>query len=183
MSVSNGQFANQTTFNTAFPSRIQDTSIAGRIDLESPLPESGADVINVQREVNGLGAFTGRNSGAAFDSEPAYSSTNVVTQNNTLLDAISELDAEYDSDTGSLAFRAGRESIGDGDGEVLVVFSTPWVDTAYIPTFVFENVTDADPIFLMGIITSRANTGFTVKKNAPTDSGNYVLNWSVRKPE
>lgn len=49
MSVSNGQSANQTTFNNAFMSRTTDTSTTGKIDLE----DSGSDSItDLQQVVN-----------------------------------------------------------------------------------------------------------------------------------
>lgn len=50
MSVSNGQRANATTFNGAFPSRVDDTSMAGVVELNNP--DSGPTVENVQQAIN-----------------------------------------------------------------------------------------------------------------------------------
>lgn len=53
MSVSNGQLANQTTFNNAFVSRLVDTSTVGKLDLNnSVIADSGPTVTNVQRHIN-----------------------------------------------------------------------------------------------------------------------------------
>lgn len=182
MSVSNGQLANQTTFNTAFMSRTVDTSTAGKVDLANAAAASGATVTNAQREINGLGAYTGRASGGTFDSTPTYANNNVVENGDTLTQAISELDAEFSPTSGSLASRAGRTSISNGSATLAVTFSTAFADALYVIDHCLENTTDADPIFLQGVITARSTTGFTMRFNAPADSANYVLNWSVRKP-
>lgn len=182
MSVSNGQLANQTTFNNAFMSRTVDTSTVGRINLANALAVSGPTITNVQRELNGLGAFIGRASGSTFDSLPTYSSTNVVTNSTDLKTAIGDLDAEHDPNSGSLAARAGRSAISNGSSTISVVFSSDWDDDNYVlSSHTFENLTDADPIFLQGVITARSSSGFTMRLNAPADSANYVLHWSIRK--
>lgn len=181
MSVSNGQIANATTFNNAFPSRIVDTSIAGKIDLNNNAAVSGANVTNAQREINGLGAYTGRAAGSAFDSTPTYANQNKIANADTLKVAIEKLDAEHNQTTGAHAFRAGRATIADASNTVSVVFGSAWADANYVLTHAFENTVDTDPIFLQGMITARSATGFTMTFNAPADSANYVLNWSVRK--
>ncbi len=53
MSVSNGQLANQTTFNNAFLSRTVNTSTIGKVDLlNTSGPNSGENVLNVQQHLN-----------------------------------------------------------------------------------------------------------------------------------
>lgn len=162
-------------------SRTVDTSAAGKVDLGNTDAVSGATVTNTQREVNGLGAFTGRAAGGTFNSTPTYANENVITTGQTLKAAIEALDAEHNPSSGSLASRAGREVIAEGVSQVNVTFSTTWPDTNYVLSYVFENLTDTDPIFLQGMITDRPATGFTMRLNAPTDSGNYVLHWAIRK--
>lgn len=181
MSVSNGQLANQTTFNTAFMSRTVDTSTAGKVDLANVAAASGPTVTNAQREINGLGAFTGRTSGTAFDSTPTYASENVITSGESLKEAIEALDAQQDPETGDLAWRAAKTQITNGSATVSVTFSTPWMDNAWVLSHAFENLSDADPIFLQGVITARSDLGFTMRLNAPADSANYYLNWVIRK--
>lgn len=84
MAVSNGQSANQTTFNNAFVSRTQDSNTTGRVDLENTLAESGPDVVNAQREINSLGSFTGRLSGTDFDAKPTWTNTDVGSSSDDL---------------------------------------------------------------------------------------------------
>ena len=52
MSVSNGQNADETTFNNAFPSRQIDTSLAGIVTLNNTSPASGPTITNIQKEIN-----------------------------------------------------------------------------------------------------------------------------------
>lgn len=93
MSVANGQVANQDTFNNAFMSRTQDTSTAGRVDLENGNPASGGTIANVQRELNAVASWLGKATGTAYDSKPAFTSTTVVNANDDVQTAIGKLDA------------------------------------------------------------------------------------------
>ena len=52
MSVTDGEKADQTTFNNAFGSRTTDTSISSKWSLENTDPESGATVANIQQRLN-----------------------------------------------------------------------------------------------------------------------------------
>ena len=100
MSVSNGQPANQTTFNSAFMSRTVDTNTTGKVDLENAQPESGASVINSQRELNSLNAYTGHPSGSAHDATPAWTNTQVGTGTDTLKARAEALTERFDASTG-----------------------------------------------------------------------------------
>ena len=180
MSVSDGMLANQTTFNNAFPSRVVDTSLAGKLTLQNGQPESGAVSTNVQRDINGLNAFTGRAANAAFDSTPTYSSTNKVANADSLVTAVGKLDAEFNSLTGSLRARAGRYALGNATSTATISLGSSWADNNYVVAISIENSTDTDPIFLQAIVTARASGNFSIKLNAPTDSANYVVHWSVR---
>ncbi len=68
MSVSNGQLANQTTFNQAFMSRMEDTSAIGEVDFlnetESTTPDTGA-----VRVAGGVGVGGNINTGGNVDAE------------------------------------------------------------------------------------------------------------------
>ncbi len=178
--ISNGQLANQTTFNNGFPSRTQDTSIAGRLQMQNALAESGAAIANPQREINGLCAFTGRTLASAQDSVPTYTTPVIIGVNDTLQAAIEKLDDEFNSLTGSLRARAGRYSVPDATSTVTISLGAAWADNNYVLQISVENLTDADPIFLQHVITARTGSNFTLKFNAPTDSANYVIHWSVR---
>lgn len=69
-------------------------------------------------------------------------------------------------------------SIGNGVGVISVSFASPKVDTNYSVKFSFE-CSDSQPIFLMGMIQNKTINGFDILLNAPTDSVNYKLNYTV----
>lgn len=63
MSVTNGQIANQTTFNNAFVSKQSlDQDVDGTINLKNA--DSGADVVNVQQEINNIKTVNSNQDGA-----------------------------------------------------------------------------------------------------------------------
>jgi hypothetical protein len=79
----------------------------------------------------------------------------------------------------SAGTRAGFNTLANLTGDVYVTFSTALLDTNYAIAVSFTNTVDADPIFLMAVITAKSTTGFTAHLNALTDSTNYVMNWQV----
>lgn len=94
--------------------------------------------------------------------------------------------ADIEGQMGSLTLEdigllAGVEGIGNGVSQITVTFPTARPDTDYNVISTFENTVDADPIFLIGYISSKTVNDFTVKFNAPTDSVNYKLNWQERR--
>lgn len=100
MGVTNNQLANQDTFNAAFVSRNSDTDTSGKLDLQNTDTVSGADVTNLQREVNSLNSFTGHTAGTAKDVKPTWTGVdNFVTTDDvkTRVDVLSTL---MDKDTG-----------------------------------------------------------------------------------
>lgn len=100
MSVSNGQLANATTFNTAFMSRTANDNTTGIKSLQNAVAASGPDVINVQREINSLNAFTGRPSGSAYNATPSWTNNDVGTSGDDLQDRAEALTAEFNPTTG-----------------------------------------------------------------------------------
>lgn len=100
MSVSNGQLANQTTFNNAFVSRLVNTSTAGKFDLLNIDAASGDDIINAQREFNSLAFFIGKATGTVFNFVPPWAENYVGTVNDDLMDRIEALVALFDGTTG-----------------------------------------------------------------------------------
>lgn len=174
MSVTNGQVANQATFNNAFMSRTSDTSTTGRIDLNNTVPASGASIANIQREFNAIANFLGKAVNVAITALPAWVSTVVGDPTDNIFERVEVL-----SDLAGR--RAAIVAIADATDTVVVAFSDDWPDDEYVVDFCIENTVDADPIFLQGVITDRDASGFTVKLNAPTDSPDYKLNYSVKK--
>lgn len=100
MTVSNGQLANQTTFNNAFLSRLQDTSTIGTVDLLKVDLVSGASVFNVQRELNSLNSFTGHIGGSVYNVLPVWLSNELGMSTDNLQQRIEAIDAEFDETTG-----------------------------------------------------------------------------------
>jgi hypothetical protein len=93
--VSNGQVANQTTFNNAFIARNGDSNTIGKLDLENADSESGDDIVNIQRELNANKSFTGMPDDNAFDDTPVWTDTSVGSGTNTLLARAEALTAEF----------------------------------------------------------------------------------------
>jgi len=79
--------------------------------------------------------------------------------------------------------KTGVKTIGSGADEIPIVFLTEgysdYSDTTYTVTYIIENTADPDPGLLVGGVTSKATTGFTISLSANTDTGNYILNWET----
>lgn len=85
-----------------------------------------------------------------------------------------------DGENGLGFLRAGTTDIPNGATQVVVAFSSDLPDADYQdPTISFSNLTDADPIYLQGMITEKTVSGFTVRLNTTTDSSNYKMGWKV----
>lgn len=104
MSVTNGQLANQTTFNNAFVSRTQTTpasnSVTGIIKLANTTdPNSGAAFDNTQQYINEIADSDGT-VGTSDATRKVYSSSNIVASGDSRKIAIGKIDAEFDAITG-----------------------------------------------------------------------------------
>lgn len=75
MTVSNGQLANQNTFNSAFMSRTSDDGTLGKKDLQSAAPESGPSIINVQRNINRVFSLLGDAPNGPYNDLMTWAST------------------------------------------------------------------------------------------------------------
>ncbi len=102
MSVSNGQIANQTTFNTAFLSRTDDSATVAKIDLLDTDPTSGADIANIQREINGVATFTGRTLGDDYDQLPVWENNDVGASSDNLQERAEALTEKFNASTGHM---------------------------------------------------------------------------------
>jgi hypothetical protein len=100
MSVSNGQIANETTFNNAFVSRTVDTSTTGKLDLQNADVASGSDILNVQRELNANESYTGMPAASAKNVKPVWASTDVGTATDSLTARAEALTAKFNAATG-----------------------------------------------------------------------------------
>lgn len=101
MSVSNGQLANATTFNDGFMDKnTSQTSTIAKVDLDNTDTASGSSVVNVQREINSLGSFTGRAPGSAKDVKPTWSNNDVGTSTDDLQDRSEALTVKFNPTSG-----------------------------------------------------------------------------------
>lgn len=82
---------------------------------------------------------------------------------------------------GNLLGHAGSDAISNGAASVSVVYPAAMPDLNYSLTVSITNTTDADPIYLIIVNTTKLTTGFTAEFNAATDSANYVLEWKVSR--
>lgn len=102
MSVTNGQIANQTTFNNAFVSKtaVSGNDATGIIGLNNTTdPNSGNQIFNTQRYQNEIADADGVASEGDANRK-VYSSNNVVANGDNRKVAIGKLDAEFDISTG-----------------------------------------------------------------------------------
>lgn len=58
MSVSNGQDADEVTFNTSFISREVDSNTVGKVDLNNTDSASGDQITNIQKTINEVASKT-----------------------------------------------------------------------------------------------------------------------------
>jgi hypothetical protein len=79
--------------------------------------------------------------------------------------------------SGGLTGRAGNTAISNGADTASVTFSSSFASTNYALICQIKNTTDASPIFLNIVETTKTTNGFTVTFNAPADSANYVLEY------
>lgn len=100
MSVSNGQIANQTTFNNGFVSRLVDDSTIGKKDLQNTDVASGGNITNVQRELNKLNSFLGSSPNTPYNTVPTWANTDVGTSTDTTKQRADVLTAEFNSSSG-----------------------------------------------------------------------------------
>lgn len=75
-------------------SRNSNTNTTGKVDLNNADAVSGSTVANIQRELNGLSAFTGRVLEGAKDAVPAWADNGIGTANDTTKDRADALTTE-----------------------------------------------------------------------------------------
>lgn len=100
MSVSNGQIADEDTFNNAFLSRTVDTSTVGRVDLGNLVAASGPVMLNIQRILNSFASFMGATTGMAFDGVPTWTGTYVGSVGDSLKARAEALIARFSGTSG-----------------------------------------------------------------------------------
>lgn len=122
MSVSNGNAADQNTFNTSFISREVDSSTVGKIDLANSDVASGTSITNVQRELNGQASFVGDTVNGAKDRVPTWASDVIGTPNEPVKDRVESVQASLETANTNIAGNTSdiadiRTTLGTADGD------------------------------------------------------------------
>lgn len=86
--VSNGQYANETTFNDAFMARNGDTDTNGKVGLLNP--DSGPTIANTQQFINEIADTLGTSEGDA--NAKNYASNNYLVDGNSHKESLEKLD-------------------------------------------------------------------------------------------
>lgn len=100
MGVSDGQLANQTTFNNGFMARNTDTSTTGKVDLKNTDALSGAEIDNIQREMNAAESFTGMPAASPVDALPDWENDDIGTPTDDLMERADALTERFNPTTG-----------------------------------------------------------------------------------
>lgn len=189
MSVSNGQLANATTFNTAFVSRTTDDNTTGKKDLQNIDSASGPDVINVQREVNSLNSFSGRASGSVYNVTPTWTNNDVGVSGNNLKARAEALTLAFNATTGH-THDGSTGSGGTVDASDLsglnyfravrqVVSVTTGTGTSTTVTATFASKTAGGDDTTLGVVTdspyNRVNILDAVDLTSIVDGGGQVV--------
>jgi hypothetical protein len=111
--VLNGQDANQDTFNV-FMKENGDTGTVGIMDLKSPLPESGSDVLNTQKEINNLFTFLGALKNQLIGLIPTWTNNNGLNSTDNILERVNSLSGKFDQLLGH------KHTGAAGDGPLIV---------------------------------------------------------------
>lgn len=127
MAVSNGQLANQTSFNNAFISRTVDSDTVAKVDLNNAAAVSGSSVANIQRELNKLNSFLGSITNTAKDTLPTWASNDVGASTDPVQLRSDLLSGKFNNSTG----HAHSGAAGDGvpiSASDLSDFNAYWAD-------------------------------------------------------
>lgn len=95
--VSNGQLANETTFDGAFIPRNGDGNTIGKLDLQNTATASGTDIINLQRNINSIASALGISTNQAKDLVITWLSSFIGAATSDVVDRIEALTALFNS--------------------------------------------------------------------------------------
>lgn len=103
MSVSDGQKANDTTFNNAYLSKTADSTGSGKYNLQNSDSASGGNITNIQREFNAIASFTGKTTNQAKTDKPTWSDNTYGTASDSLQDRVEAVQAGVQSNDSDLS--------------------------------------------------------------------------------
>ncbi len=169
--VSNGQLANQTTFNNAFVSRTSDTSTVGKMDFLNADVASGATFDNVQRVVNSFASYMGSDTVSAFDVTPTWGYNDVGTSDDNLTERANALTHAFDNSTG----HDHSGSTGSGGPILAASLSTVVLRGYMVRGSNLASVTGGTADVSTPMAGKPISTGDTVKGIPITSPNNKVL--------
>lgn len=113
----------------------------------------------------------------AVDSEFLYS------HDGTLWGRTPRVTSNWDIDTLVELVQEGTEDLTAGEQTLSVVFETAYSDVPHV-TVGFENTSVDNPKqVLIGIVSARSTTGFSVLLNTTPDTVNYKMHWRATGPQ
>lgn len=110
MSTTDGDIANANTFNTSYMDSEVDTGTLGRVDLMNNLAASGANIINLQRNVNAIASALGIPTNQVYNYLVTWANTVVGSASSDVVDKIEALVERFTNATGH------DHSGADGEG-------------------------------------------------------------------
>ena len=123
MSVSNGQKADENTFNSSFVSREVDDNKAAKLTLDDPdVPNSGGPINNVQAELNGLDSFTGKAVNGTPTDKPAWASNAIGAAGDDIKQRVDAVQGAVETNQTDIASNTSdiadiRTTTGTNDGD------------------------------------------------------------------
>jgi hypothetical protein len=180
MSVTDGQVADQTTFNNAFMSKTAESTTTGKENLANADAASGATVTNAQREINSLNSFSGRIAGSAHDVKPVWTSNDVGLSTNDLKARVDLLTALFNNSAGHT-----HDVVSTGQGGPLVAASATKIGAVNLSGQTFAGLkTFQDGLTSTGTLTtnSKAVLNSTLKIALTDDSTSTGANVDLATP-
>lgn len=122
MSVSDGENANASNFNSAFMSREINTDTVGQLGLLNVDAASGTTITNLQRQLNSLASFSGVAVNLAKDVLPTWASNLIGTITDSLFVRIEAIQVVVEANTIDIASNTSdiadmRTTTGTSDGD------------------------------------------------------------------
>lgn len=102
-SVSDGEDADQGTFNSSFISREVDSDTIGQVGLLNADSVSGPSVTNAQRTANGAHSFSGSSPNGAHDQSPSWASDVIGTPNEDVKARVDSVQASLETNNAETA--------------------------------------------------------------------------------
>jgi hypothetical protein len=182
MSVTNGQKANQTTFNNAFVSRTVDTDTAGKVTLKRAAG-SGAQVTDTQLAINQLEAATGADEVNSGTNYGAPAST--IADGDTHKVALKKLADKFHAATGHTHSGAAGDGAPIPAANVSAVPLAPYyvespakvgiTGTSIDVSADLSGYTESTASNVPGIVTGSPNNKAFIRRSGGADDGKPIF--------